>query len=135
MGNRQGKQHWVTGLPGVPTGLAKLPELAPFDGLDLSTLGYVSNTAAPFLSAHILPLRRRLPQAISFCMYGLMECTRVSYLDPSRLEAKLTSVGPAIPNSEVYILDEQGRRGGPGGIGRFVAAQTPSPSFLLEEKP
>jgi long-chain acyl-CoA synthetase len=135
MGNRQGRRYRVTGLPGVPTILTKLLEFAPFDGLELSTLGYLSNTAAPFPSAHILPPRRLLPQAIIFCMYGLTECTRVSYLDPSRLEAKLTSVGRAMPNSEVYILDAQGRRGGPGEIRRLVVARTPSPSFLLEEKP
>src|SRR6516164_10500584 len=117
-------QHRVTGLPGVPTIFAKLLQFAPFDGLDLSSLRYLSNTAAPFPSAHILALRRLLPQAAIFSMYGLTECTRVSFLDPSRLEAKLTSVGRAMPNSETYILDEQGRRCGPREVGELVVRGT-----------
>jgi amino acid adenylation domain-containing protein len=117
-------QYRVTGLPGVPTIFAKLLQFAPFEGLELSSLRYLSNTAAPFPSAHILALRKLIPQAAIFSMYGLTECTRVSYLDPSRLEAKLTSVGRAMPNSETYILDDQGRRCGPREIGELVVRGT-----------
>ncbi len=117
-------EHRVTGLPGVPTIFAKLLEFAPFDGLDLSSLRYLSNTAAPFPAAHIQALRKLLPRAVIFSMYGLTECTRVSYLDPSRLEAKVTSVGRAMPNSETYIVDEQGRRCGPREIGELVVRGT-----------
>ena len=117
-------EYQVTGLPGVPTIFAKMLELAPFEGLNLGSLRYLSNTAAPFPSAHILALKRLLPQATIFSMYGLTECTRVSYLDPSRLEAKMTSVGRAMPNSETYILDEQGRRCGPREVGELVVRGT-----------
>ena len=117
-------QYRVTGLPGVPTIFAKLLQFAPFEGLDLSSLRYLSNTAAAFPSAHILALRKLIPQAVIFSMYGLTECTRVSYLDPSRLEGKLTSVGRAMPNSETFVLDEQGRRCGPREIGELVVRGT-----------
>jgi long-chain acyl-CoA synthetase len=117
-------EYRVTGLPGVPTIFAKLLEFAPFEGLDLSSLRYLSNTAAPFPSAHILALRRLLPKTAIFSMYGLTECTRVSYLDPSRLENKPTSVGRAMPNSETYIVNEYGRRCGPGEIGELVVRGT-----------
>jgi long-chain acyl-CoA synthetase len=117
-------QYRVTGLPGVPTIFAKLLQFAPFEGLELSSLRYLSNTAAPFPAAHILALRKLIPQVTIFSMYGLTECTRVSYLDPSRLEAKLTSVGRAMPNSETYILDDQGRRCGPREIGELVVRGT-----------
>ncbi len=46
----------VTGLPGVPTIFATLLQFAPFEGLDLSSLRYLSNTAAPFPPAHIARL-------------------------------------------------------------------------------
>ncbi|PPQ31291.1 long-chain fatty acid--CoA ligase [Rhodoblastus sphagnicola] len=110
----------VTGLPGVPTIFAKILEFAPFDRLDLTSLRYLSNTAAAFPAAHIRALRTLLPQATIFSMYGLTECTRVSYLDPSRLDAKITSVGRAMPNSETYIVDEHARRCGPREIGELV---------------
>jgi long-chain acyl-CoA synthetase len=117
-------EYRVTGLPGVPTIFAKLLQFAPFDGLDLSSLRYLSNTAAPFPAAHILGLRRLLPDAAIYSMYGLTECTRVSYLDPMRLEDKPMSVGRAMPNSETYIVDEQGRRCGPREIGELVVRGT-----------
>ena len=57
-------------------------------------------------------------------MYGLTECTRVSYLDPSRLATKIKSVGRAMPNSETYIVDEEGNRCGPREIGELVVRGT-----------
>ena len=53
-------------------------------------------------------------------MYGLTECTRVSYLDPARLDDKIGSVGKAMPNCEAYVVDEDGRRAGPEVVGELV---------------
>ena len=110
----------VTGLPGVPTVFATLLQFAPFDGLDLSSLRYLSNTAAPLPPSHIRRLRELLPRARIFSMYGLTECTRVSYLHPDRLDEKITSVGRAMPNSETYIVDDKGRRCAPHQAGELV---------------
>jgi amino acid adenylation domain-containing protein len=114
----------VTGLPGVPTIFATLLQCAPFTGLDLSSLRYITNTAAAFPPAHIRRLRALLPGARIFSMFGLTECTRVCFLDPERLEAKIGSVGRAMPNSETYIVDESGNRVGPGEIGELVVRGT-----------
>jgi len=110
----------VTGLPGVPTIFATLLQFAPFDGLDLSSLRYLTNTAAPLPPSHIRRLRELLPGARLFSMYGLTECTRVAYLDPDRLDDKITSVGRAMPNSEAYIVDDGGRRCAAGQAGELV---------------
>jgi acyl-CoA synthetase (AMP-forming)/AMP-acid ligase II len=53
-------------------------------------------------------------------MYGLTECKRVSYLPPEELDRRPTSVGIPIPNTEVWIVDEDGRRALPGAIGELV---------------
>jgi len=54
-------------------------------------------------------------------MYGLTECKRVSYLPPEELKRRPTSVGNAMPNTEAYIVDEQGNRiEEPGVIGELV---------------
>lgn len=110
----------VTGLPGVPTIFARLLEMAPFDGLDLSSLRYLTNTAAAFPPAHIRRLQALFSSATVFSMYGLTECTRVCYLAPARLTDKITSVGKAMPNSETYIVDEDGNRVGPDVVGELV---------------
>jgi amino acid adenylation domain-containing protein len=114
----------VTGLPGVPTFFARMLESAPFAGLDLSSLRYLSNTAAALPAAHIAALRQHLPQARIFSMYGLTECTRVSFLEPSLVDTKPTSVGRAMPNSEAYIVGENGCRCGPLEVGELVVRGT-----------
>lgn len=117
-------EHRVTGMPGVPTMFANLLQLCPFDGMDLSSLRYMTNAAAPLAPAHILKLREVLPHVDFYSMYGLTECTRVSYLDPAKVVLKPGSVGKAIPNSEVFVVDENGRRLGPGQAGELVVRGT-----------
>jgi amino acid adenylation domain-containing protein len=114
----------VTGFPGVPTIFAKMLGFAPFEALDLSSLRYLSNTAAAFPAAHIRALRKYVPQAVIFSMYGLTECTRVSYLDPLLLDRKPMSVGRAMPNSDTYIVDETGQRCRAHEVGELVVRGT-----------
>lgn len=110
----------VSGLPGVPTIFARLLELAEFDHAGLPSLRYVTNTAAAWPPAHIRRLQTLFPAARVFSMYGLTECTRVSYLDPERLADKIGSVGRPIPNSEAYVVGPDGRRLGPHQVGELV---------------
>ena len=60
------------------------------------------------------------PQARIFAMYGLTECARATYLDPRDLALKPASVGRAIPNTEVYVVDAEGRKARPGATGELV---------------
>ena len=53
-------------------------------------------------------------------MYGLTECNRVSYLPPEQIDIRPDSVGRGMPNQEVYIVDEDGVRVGPGIVGELV---------------
>jgi long-chain acyl-CoA synthetase len=112
--------HGVTVLAGVPTIFATILQLAPLDGIDLSSLRQVTNAAAALPPAHIHRLRELLPQVDIVCMYGQTECTRISYLPPDMLDEKMGSVGKAIPNMEAYVVDEHGHRVGPGVVGELV---------------
>jgi long-chain acyl-CoA synthetase len=113
-------RHRVTGIPGVPTIFATILHMAPFDGLDLSSVRYLTNAAAALPPAHVLRLRDLFPRARMFAMYGQTECTRISYLDPDRILDKSDSVGKAIPNTEAFVVDERGRRAPPGVVGELV---------------
>lgn len=110
----------VTGLPGVPTLFAGLLQHAPFAEWDLSRLRYVTNTGAPLPPVHLQALAAALPRARIYSMYGLTECTRVSWLDPARIHDKAASVGKPMPNCEVLVLDEHGRRAIAGEVGELV---------------
>ena len=99
----------ITGLPIVPTISAILLQL-DLGKYDLSRVRYVTNTAAALPTTHIVELRRRLPRARIYSMYGLTECKRVSYLPPDQIDIRPTSVGRGMPNEEVYIVDPDGHR-------------------------
>lgn len=110
----------VTGLPGVPTMFALLLGLKDLATYDLSALRYITNTAAAWPESHIRRLRAAFPQAALFSMYGLTECKRVSYLPPQELDRRPGSVGIAIPGTQVYIVDDDGKTVESGVIGELV---------------
>jgi long-chain acyl-CoA synthetase len=78
------EEERVTGLPGVPTIFTLL---LPMDtsSYNLSSLRYITNTAAALPPAHITRLRDRFPWAKLFSMYGLTETKRTLYLPPDQL--------------------------------------------------
>lgn len=114
------KQERVTGFPGVPTIFAALGELKSLRDQDFSSIRYVTNTAAALPLKHILLLQELFSGARIYSMYGLTECKRCTYLPPDDLERKPLSVGIAIPNTEMWIVDEHDRRVGPGVVGQLV---------------
>ena len=110
----------VTGFPGVPTIFSILAELRQRQTLDFSGIRYVSNTAAALPVKHITVLKEIFPAARIFSMYGLTECKRCTYLPPEDLDRKPTSVGIAIPNTELWIVDEAGEKVPPNTVGQLV---------------
>jgi acyl-CoA synthetase (AMP-forming)/AMP-acid ligase II len=109
----------VTGFPGVPTVFARLAELKNLGDYDFSKIRYVSNTAAALPVKHIAMLRELFPAARIYSMYGLTECKRCSYLPPADIDRKPESVGVAIPNTELWLVDENDQRLGPGRVGQL----------------
>jgi len=110
----------VTGFPGVPTMFAILAEFKTLRDYDFSKIRYVTNTAAALPVKHILMLKDLFPGSRIYSMYGLTECKRCTYLPPKDLDRKPTSVGIAIPNTEMWIVDEDGRRVGADVVGQLV---------------
>lgn len=110
----------VTGFPGVPTIFAILLQLEDLKKHDFDSLRYITNTAAALPVNFIKRIRETFPKAKLYSMYGLTECKRVSYLPPEELDRRPTSVGRGMPNEEVYIVDENDERLGPGEVGELV---------------
>ncbi len=77
----------VTGFPGVPTIFSLLlqMDLSPYD---LSSLRYITNTAAALPVSHIERLCAKFPHAHLYSMYGQTECKRVLYLPPHELKKR-----------------------------------------------
>ena len=99
----------ATGFPGVPTMFSLLAELKGVTS-DLSSIRFVTNTAAALTGRHIETLQRIFPSARVFSMYGLTECKRCSCLPPEDLRRKPDSIGLPMPNCELWLLGEDGAR-------------------------
>lgn len=110
----------VTVFPGVPTAFSLLLNLKTLRDYPLAALRTITNTAAALSEEHIRQLRSLFPQAKLYSMYGLTECKRVTYLPPDQLDIRPTSVGRGMPNQEVWLVDEAGRRLPNGNTGELV---------------
>jgi acyl-CoA synthetase (AMP-forming)/AMP-acid ligase II len=110
----------VTALPGVPMLYALLLKYPDLLKRDLPHLRYMTNAAAALPTTHLQQIREALPHVQFFSMYGQTECKRVSYMPPEDLDRKPSSVGIAIPNTEVYVVDEEGQRVPVGEVGELV---------------
>lgn len=110
----------ITLLPGVPTIFAILLGVKALPRYDLSSLRLVTNAGAALPEDHLQRLRQHFPGARLYSMYGQTECTRVSYLPPDELDRRPLSVGRGMPNQELWLVDEQGRRLPDGSTGELV---------------
>lgn len=110
----------VTVFPGVPTMFSMLMALDNLARFDLGSLRMITNTAAALSDMHIRQLRDLFPQATLYSMYGLTECQRVTYLPPDQLDIRPTSVGRGMPNEEVWLVDDDGKRLPHGDTGELV---------------
>jgi long-chain acyl-CoA synthetase len=110
----------ATGFPVVPTMAALLLRMRELEPGSFPDLRYITNTAAALPPAHIARLQELFPTTRIYSMYGLTECKRCTYLPPEELATRPGSVGKAIPNTEVYLVNDRGERVGPGEIGELV---------------
>ncbi len=115
----------ITGLPLVPSQISILCKrrknrCSIGDNHVLPSIRFVSSTGSPFPIEHIDDLNRLFPNARLFSMYGLTECKRVTYLPPEKIKTKPESVGQAMPNLRVRVVNENHVDAPPGVIGHLV---------------
>lgn len=111
----------ITGLAGVPPFWNLFVQ--PSSGLTkthLPDLRYITNTGGAMPQSTLALLRQGLPGTQVFLMYGLTEAFRSTYLPPDELDRRPTSMGKAIPNTEILVLREDGSLCGPGETGELV---------------
>jgi long-chain acyl-CoA synthetase len=98
----------VTGWPIVPTIASILCRQNHLNKHDFSRLRYITSTGQVLPTNHIARLREAFPSVRLYSMYGLTECKRVSYLPPDQIEKRPGSIGKAMPNTEVYLVNDDG---------------------------
>lgn len=111
----------ITGLAGVPTLWSLLAQHnSTLQKQPLPDLRYITNTGGAMPQTVLSVLRKALPTTQVFLMYGLTEAFRSTYLPPSEVDRRPTSMGKAIPDTEILVLNENGGLCKPGEVGELV---------------
>jgi acyl-CoA ligase (AMP-forming) (exosortase A-associated) len=110
----------ITGLAGVPTLWSLLADSRTFQKSEFPDLRYITNTGGPMPQAVLAKLRDRLPTTKVFLMYGLTEAFRSTYLPPDEVDRRPTSIGKAIPDTEILVINDQNEICRPGEVGVLV---------------
>ncbi|WP_103864197.1 class I adenylate-forming enzyme family protein [Aquimarina sp. I32.4] len=115
------REQQATILPAVPTMVMMLHEQNKKSQLDLSSIRAVTNTGAALTETNIAMVKALFPNVSIFSMYGLTECKRCTYLPPADIDKKPNSVGIAIPNTELWLVDDDNNKiEEPNQIGQLV---------------
>jgi acyl-CoA ligase (AMP-forming) (exosortase A-associated) len=109
----------VTGFTAVPPLYIQLAGLNWPESIN-AHLRYFANTGGRMPRETLLALRKKVPAAKPFLMYGLTEAFRSTYLPPDEVDRRPDSIGKAIPNAEILVLREDGTECAPEEPGELV---------------
>lgn len=111
--------YGATGLAGVPAIWNQLVGLEWPEAV-VRRLRYITNTGGAMPRTTTRELARKLPDTLIYLMYGLTEAFRSTYLPPDQVSIRPESIGKAIPNAEILVINERGEECGPDEPGELV---------------
>ncbi len=112
-------RYTVTGLAAVPPLWNQLKDLDWTDQA-ANSLRYITNTGGAMPVPTTRAMQKNLPRTQIFLMYGLTEAFRSTYLPPDQVDVRPESMGKAIPNAEILVVNEDGLECGPNEPGELV---------------
>ena len=109
----------VTGITAVPPLWMQIADQKwPDDARD--RLRYFANTGGKMPVTLLKRLRTLFPQARPYLMYGLTEAFRSTFLPPEEVDRRPESIGKAIPNAEILVVNQDGALCKPDEPGELV---------------
>jgi amino acid adenylation domain-containing protein len=113
----------ITAMAAVPTLWIQLMQRhSPLRSLALPDLRYITNSGGVFPVELVKQYRAQFPHTQIFLMYGLSEAFRSTYLPPDEIDRRPSSMGRAIPETEILVVDADNRLSAPGEPGELVHA-------------
>jgi amino acid adenylation domain-containing protein len=111
----------ITGMGAVPMVWQQLAgSRSPFIKKQFPHLRYITNTGGRMPESITKIFRQVHPHVQIFLMFGLTEAFRSTFLPPDQVDIRPGSIGKAIPNVELYVLNERGEQCRPGEEGELV---------------
>lgn len=113
-------KHKVTGVALVPPSWVGLIRYLDFEPTEFPSLRYITNSGGKIPPTILEKMQSHFSGAEIFLMYGLTEAFRSTYLPSAELVNKPGSIGKAIPNAEIYVVDEANGLCGPDQPGELI---------------
>lgn len=111
----------ITGLAGVPVFWVQMSgRYSPFLKTEYPDLRYITNSGGRFPEALVRQIRTAHPQTQIYLMYGLTEAFRSTYLPPDQVDHRPSSMGKAIPEVDILVINNSGTLCQPGEVGELV---------------
>lgn len=113
----------VTVLPLMPVNISqmfdedmsRIPSAGLFSGVKT-----ITSSGGNVTAKMIKDCKNTFQQADFYSMHGLTEAFRSTYLDPSQVQIRPDSIGKAIPDVELYVVNEDGKECGIREVGELI---------------
>ena len=112
----------VTVIPLMPynisqifDGVTRSPSAELFDGIKT-----ITSSGGNVTAKMIHDCKTTFRQANFFSMHGLTEAFRSTYLEPSQVQIRPDSIGKAISDVELYVINEEGKECGAREVGELI---------------
>jgi len=113
----------VTVLPLMPVNISQMfdedlysqPNVDLFDGVRI-----ITSSGGNVTERMIRDCEKTFKNAKFFSMHGLTEAFRSTYLDPSQIKIRPDSIGKAIPDVELYVINENGQECAAREVGELI---------------
>jgi amino acid adenylation domain-containing protein len=86
----------------------------------VTALRRITTTGGRMPLPTVQAIRQAFPRTDLYLMFGLTEAFRSTYLDPSQVDRRPDSIGKAIPDAQIMVLDDEGKECLPGVPGELV---------------
>ncbi|WP_121626351.1 AMP-binding protein [Poseidonibacter antarcticus] len=86
----------------------------------LNNVRIITSSGGNVTNKMIRDIEKYFTNAKFYSMHGLTEAFRSTYLDPSQLKIRPDSIGKAIPDVELYVIDEEGNECPPRVVGELI---------------
>ena len=113
----------VTVLPLMPVNITQMFE----EGMDkvpnpelFRHVKTITSSGGNVTAKMVKDCEKTFPKARFYSMHGLTEAFRSTYLDPSQVHIRPESIGKAIPDVELYVINEEGKECGVREVGELI---------------
>jgi len=111
----------VTVIPLMPINITRIFEENRLPNPELfKDVKTITSSGGNVTKKMIKDCKNLFPHAKFYSMHGLTEAFRSTYLDPSQVEIRPDSIGKAIPDVELYVLNKDAKECKPREVGELI---------------